>query len=235
MINTAFPNKKRCSLNHLEEHASHWPDVNHCRIVCCSKDQFWSPVASRAYVRQIGLICEDLCRTKITNGYFSSFVKDIVRFYIPMSNMKLMNEQKSSKYLIANNLYIHGCKPLLPSLSNQSVKIAFVICHHNIQKLSTLFKSAEISKNPHQEVSFQHVNDLNLSIFVFRVLKHFLDCYYLSSFSHSSFENFSKSALTNHLYELNFAAVGIWRRSGVNCAFCMHPSFHVEISTFTFN
>lgn len=103
--------------------------------------------------------------------------------------------------------------------------------HDYIQELSTLLKGCKISKDFHQEISFEHTNYFYFSIFIFRILKYFFNSYNLSSSFYPASIDFSKSSLPNQFDELNIIAIWV-RRCGVQSSFSVHSGFHIEISTF---
>ena len=127
-----------------------------------------------------------------------------------MSYFQLMNEHQSPEYLIADKLDIKSWETLSTILFDKWVKITIIVCHCYVQELTTLFKSCESTYHFHQEISFQHVYDLNLSVFIFRVLKYFLDCNYFSCFFNLTLINLTKSALTDDLKQINI----IWVEHG---------------------
>jgi len=65
--------------------------------------------------------------------------------------------------------------------------------------LIVFLNSSKSSKNLHCKLSLEHHHNLNLSIFIFWILKDFFYCYNLSSFFYFGFINFSKSPLPNKL------------------------------------
>ena len=73
-----------------------------------SKDKFRSSVASRANIGKIGLIGKNFSWAEIADGYFATFVKYVMWLNVSMSDMKLMDEEKSSEYLIADDFDVHS-------------------------------------------------------------------------------------------------------------------------------
>jgi len=129
-----------------------------------------------------------------------------MRLDVSVGYFELVDQEQASKYLVADNLYIHIGKALFAVLLYEAEKITIVVSHNYVQKLPFLFKSRVTAYHLHQEVSLKHVDYLYFPVFVLWVLEYLLDCHYFSTFLYSSFENLAESALT---YDLNqFDVVG---------------------------
>lgn len=91
MIDTALTDEQRNSVNHFKYDATNRPDIDHCWVMSSTKYQFRSTIASWTYIRQVGLISQNLSWPKITDNGLFSLDQNVMRLDIPMANTQRMN------------------------------------------------------------------------------------------------------------------------------------------------
>jgi len=96
-----------------------------------TKYQFRCSVASRTYIRKIGLVRENFCRAKITKNKAFSFNQKIVRLNISMANAKRMDIHESPKNLIGENLDIGDADSFFIGL-DKVIQVTIVIIHDDV-------------------------------------------------------------------------------------------------------
>lgn len=174
MVNAALPYEEGYALNHLQYDASHRPHIYHCRVLSGSEYQLWSTVASRTDVRQVGLVGQDLRRSEITNNRPFVLDQNIVRLYIPVTDVQRMNIIQPPEYLISDELDIEHCQPLLPIVLYVVEQIPIVIMHYDAQVLTSILNCSVGPDDFHHELPIQHGYYLDLSVLVLGVLVDFL-------------------------------------------------------------
>ena len=107
--------------------------------------------------------------------------------------------KESSENLVAYDLNVHGCEPFSACLTDKSKEVSIIASHHYIQILPSFLDSSIAAKYLHQKITFEHIDNLNLPIFILRVLKNLLNGNYLTSPSNSTLKNFTESSLSNNL------------------------------------
>jgi hypothetical protein len=88
-------------------------------------------------------------------------------------------------------------------LFNVTIKISVVVGHRDIQELRFVFEGIVAAEDSHYEISLQHVDYLDLPVFVLRILKYFFDCDYLSRSFDYTFVNFTESSLSDDLKQID--------------------------------
>ena len=139
MSDTCISNEERISVQHLENHTAGWPNINKSCIVCWSKDELWSSIASRTNVRNvIFIIVQYFRRAKITNSNCISSKQNVFRFDITMANVERMQIRKSFEHLIDYHFYIKGIHTSGAFLYSR-IKVFLAIFHHNVKILLSCF------------------------------------------------------------------------------------------------
>lgn len=161
-----------------------------------SEDQLRSAVASRANVRQVGLIGQNLGRSEVANDQPSVLNKQVVGLDVAMANAERMYVKQSPKGLIGIQLHLKGRQRLAIG-PDVAVKIALVVLHDDVEILIVVFFSCESTKHSHGVLSLQHRHYLHLAVLVFRVLEDALHCYGLARLLDLGFVHLAESALAD--------------------------------------
>ena len=117
VVDAAFPDKERHSIEHLEEHAAQGPDIDHGGIVGGSKDELGGTVASRTNVGQVRLIGQYFGRSKITDHQPTVLDQQVMRLDVPVANPQRMNVKQTSECLVSEQFDLKSRHRLLRSLN----------------------------------------------------------------------------------------------------------------------
>jgi hypothetical protein len=97
--------------------------------------------------------------------------------------------------LIGYQFDVEGTEPFFSVVFNVIKQISIVVFHDNTEVLVSALHGSISANNFHNKAAVEHVYNLNLSVFVFGILKYFFDSDQLSSFDDFTFVDFPKSPL----------------------------------------
>ena len=197
MVDWTFTNKQRMALDHLQNYTAHWPDVNHSGVMSGPENELWSSVASRAYIWEVRLVCENFSGSKITDNCFFVLDEYVMRLNVSMADSQWMNIGQSSENLIRDQLNVKGRESFCIGLLNVVEKVTVVEIHNDRQILALIFDGRVGAQYLHHEFAVQYFHDLNLPVFVLWILIDLLYGYELTCFNNSALVDFPESSLSN--------------------------------------
>ena len=211
MVNAALTDKQRYTLNHFQNHTANRPDIDLGRVMSGAENQLRSSVASRTNVRQVWLVCQYLCRPKITNHSFFSFNQNIVGFYVSVTDSKGMNVVKPSENLVSDQLDVKSVETLFAVVFDVVEQIPVVVFHDDAQVLTSVLKGSVCADDLHHKLGVEHLHNLNLPILVFGVLEDLLNGDQFTCFNHSTFIHLTECSLADKTQNFNVIATqDVW-------------------------
>lgn len=196
MIDAALADEEGHLVDHFEHDAAHGPDVDHGGVLGGSEDELRSSIAAGADVWEVGFPrFQDLGGPEVTDGRIFAFQQNIMWLDIAMADALGVYVEESAEDLIADQLDIEVSHAPFIVLLDILVQIAVVMGHDNVKVLLPIVICNVRAQNFHDELVAQHVNHLDLTVFVFAVLHHSLNRHRLSCLFQPPLEYLSESAL----------------------------------------